>query len=387
MAPPLIRRLKLLILIGVLFCALPVFALCASYAKPADYIRVAIIQDTPSLRLKVKGFFTVVNLRNLEIIRRGKQLNTTVTAYKGGILLGEIKSSAEKILLKADNPESIIINGRRFRGNIRLIKKDNAHLLVINEIALEDYVKGVLYHEVSHYWPQEALKAQAVACRSYAVYQAQAGSAQDYDVTADIYSQVYGGKTSERYRTNKAVDETKGEILAFQGKVFPAYFHATCGGRTEDASVLWNIDLPPLKGVNCGFCRDSPHFNWHLVLSLGKIEENLTGAGKKIKKIQDIMILGRDKSGRVSDLKINADKDELKISAKDFRNIIGPNLIKSANFTVQIVNHDAVFEGLGWGHGVGLCQWGAYFMAKQGKNYKDILQYYYPGSDVKAVGF
>ena len=94
------------------------------------------------------------------------------------------------------------------------------------------------------------------------------------------------------------------------------------------------------------------------------------------------MILGRDKSGRITELKIISGKKDLKVSAKDFRNIIGPNIIKSTNFKVKIIKDDIVFEGFGWGHGVGLCQWGAYFMAKQGYNAKQILQYYYPGTQL-----
>jgi stage II sporulation protein D len=207
----------------------------------------------------------------------------------------------------------------------------------------------------------------------------------DFDVTSDIYSQVYGGKTSERYRTNKAVDATAGIVLTYRGKVIPAYFHATCGGHTEDASRLWDIDIVPLKGVVCNFCRGSRHFNWHAVLSLGEIEKKLKEGGFKIGQLKDIQILGRDASGRITDLRLVSLQEEVKISAKDFRNIIGPNLIRSANFTVEIADSDAVFEGVGWGHGVGLCQWGAYFMAKQGYNFEQILKYYYPDSEISLI--
>jgi stage II sporulation protein D len=358
-----------------------------SFTQPQKYVRVAIMQDTTFLRLKVKGFYEAVDVKNNKILYRGRNLNTTVTVYAGGILLGDVKSESSKVLIKPDDPQAALINGRMFRGDIHFIKNNNTGFSVINYIELEDYIKGILYHEASHYWPQEALKAQAIVCRTYAVYQMQENKNKDFDVTSDIYSQVYGGRTSERYRTNKAVDETKDEILAYQGKVFPAYFHATCAGHTEDASMLWNINIPPLKGVPCGFCKDSPHFNWHYVLSLDELGDKLAKAGYKINNIEDIVILGRDDSGRITDLKLISIKKEIKISAKDFRNIMGPNFIRSANFKVDIIKNDAVFEGFGWGHGVGLCQWGAYFMAKQGYNTAEILKYYYPGSDVKLIGF
>jgi stage II sporulation protein D len=296
-----------------------------------------------------------------------------------------MKSNIDKLFIKSSDPHAIIIDGRMFRGNTQLIKKDDSHLLVVNHIELEDYIKGVIYNEASHYWPMEALKAQAIVCRTYALYQMQENSQKDYDVTSDVYSQVYGGRVSERYRTNKAVEDTEGVIITYQGRPFPAYYHATCGGYTEDASVLWNIDISPLKGVACGFCKDSPHFNWHYVLSIDWFKARLADAGYRINSLKDIVIESRDKSGRVTNLKISTDEKDIEIPAKDFRNIVGPNIIRSTNFTVAILNHDIVFEGIGWGHGAGLCQWGAYFMAKAGYKYDEILKHYYPGINIDSL--
>ncbi|OGX41081.1 MAG: hypothetical protein A2984_01980 [Omnitrophica WOR_2 bacterium RIFCSPLOWO2_01_FULL_41_12] len=351
-------------------------------AQDTQYVRVAILQDASFLRLKINGFYEVLDALTRKVLYRGKNLNTTVTVYAGGILLGNIKSKTDKLFIKSDDPLAININGRLFRGNIQFIKMSNLGLSVINHIELEDYIKGILYHESSHYWPIEALKAQAIACRTFALYQMQENKTRDFDLTSDIYSQVYGGRTSERYRTNRAVDETKGYVVTYQGKIFSTYYHATCSGHTEDASLLWNINIMPLKGVACSFCKDSPHFSWHYVLSLDEIKDKLANAGYKISNIKNILISGKDKSGRITNLKIILNKNDLEISAKDFRNIISPNIIRSTNFNVQVVNHDAVFEGFGWGHGVGLCQWGAYFMAKLGRNYQDILKYYYPGAQI-----
>jgi stage II sporulation protein D len=356
-------------------------------AKETSYIRVAIIQDAASLSLKTSGLFEITDASARNILYRGKNLKTTVTAYKGGILLAGKTFNLAKIVLSINEPDVAIINGRKFRGNIRFIKKDNLHLLVVNQINLEDYIKGILYHESSHYWPIEALKAQAIASRTYAVYQMQENRAKDFDVTSDVYSQVYGGSTSERYRTNKAVEETLALIITYQDKPIPAYFHATCAGHTEDASVLWKTDLAPLKGVACDFCKESPHYNWHYVIFIGELREELKNAGYNLGMIKEIQILGRNNSGRSTELNLVTDRNELKIPAKDLRNIVGPDLIRSTKFNVTIEGQDAIFEGTGWGHGVGLCQWGAYFMAKQGWDAKKILQYYYPGTDVKTLGF
>jgi stage II sporulation protein D len=371
---------KATIIFGILsICHLPP-AICR--AEAPRYVRVAVVQGASSLRLQAKGLYEIIDARNSRVFSRGKDLNTTVSAYPGGMLLGKVKAESHKVIIRSAEAQALIINGRNFRGDIELLKDAKQRLTAVNFLEIEDYVKGVLYHEASHYWPMEALKAQAVVCRTYALYQIQESSAQDFDLTADIYSQVYGGKTSERYRTNQAVKETEGLVLTYKAKVFPAYFHATCGGHTEDAARLWNINIAPLKGVACAFCKDSPHFNWHYVASRQEIRDKLSAAGHKLKDIQDMQILGTDNSGRITDLKIIGADKEVKISAKDFRSIVGPNVIRSTNFGVSLVEDDIVFEGLGWGHGAGLCQWGAYFMAKQGRDYAAILRYYYPAAEI-----
>ncbi len=370
----------------ILFLLLASCVLCLVPPVFAEdkYIRVAVIQDSQYLRLAVNGIYRIIDSGSGKILSRGKNLKSTVVSSKEGILLAGKNYRADKILIEADDPESISLNNRKFRGNVQIIKKSNLHLLAVNFINLEDYVKGILYNEISHYWPQEAIKAQAVVSRTFAIYLIQQNRNKDYDATNDIYSQVYGGRASERSRTNKAVDDTKGEVIFYQKKIFPAFFHATCAGRTEDVSELWNIDVPPLKGVVCGFCQESPHFHWHYVMTTKQIEEAMVKNGyKNCRQIEDIQILERDPSGRIRYLKIILPQETIKISAKDFRSIIGPNLIRSTNFKVEIAEKDAVFEGLGWGHGVGMCQWGAYFMAKSGKDYRQIIQYYFPGTQIR----
>jgi len=356
------------------------------FAQSQGMVRVSIIKDAQSLSLKLTGGYEIIDFRNKKILSEGQDLKTTIIAFKGGILLGGITFNTGSILIKTNSIDAIVIDNRTFRGSVQVLK-DGGLLSVINHIGLEDYVKGILYHEASHYWPMEVLKAQAIVCRTYAVYEMQENRSRNFDVTSDIYSQVYGGKTSERFRTNEAVDATRGQILTFGNKVFPAYFHATCAGHTEDASKLWNINIAPLKGVECNYCKEAPHFNWHLVLERGELRQRLVNAGYKMGVIKDIEILGKDGSGRIIDLKIVTAIKNVVIPAKDFRNIVGPNEVKSTNFTVNLIAEDVVFEGFGWGHGVGLCQWGAYFMATQGKTSQDILKYYYPQSNVKIIGF
>jgi len=343
------------------------------------------MQDVTALRLKIRGPYEMIDSKTKEVLFRGSDLNTTVMVAKTGIMLGYIKPKANDILIRPKDPDAVSVNNRVFSGDIEFIKKDNLNFLVVNVIGLEDYVKGISIREISHYWPPEALKAEVIAFRTFAVYKIEESAGKDYDLTSDIYSQVYGGKAAERFRINKAVDETRGLVLTYKNKVIPAFYHATCAGHTEDVSVLWNINIAPLKGVVCNFCKDSPHFRWHYVAPVDEVKEKLANTRYKIKDFKDLITVGRDASGRITDLEIVSAGKDIKISAKDFRNIIGPNVIKSTNFQVNLVNNDFVFEGFGWGHGVGLCQWGAYFMAKEGHNCQDILQYYYPGSQISDL--
>ncbi|MBU1125135.1 MAG: SpoIID/LytB domain-containing protein [Candidatus Omnitrophica bacterium] len=356
------------------------------FAHAAGTIRVAVLQDVESFSLKVHGPYEVKSLDDNETLWEGKELMTTVSTYARRILIGGHSISASRIVISPFSQEDIVlINGRRFRGDIQCLRLDAKKLTVVNILDLEDYVKGILYHEASHYWPMEVLKAQAIVCRSYAVYQKQANRSQVFDLTNDQYSQIYGGRTSERSRTNKVVEETAGLVLSFQEKVIPAYFHATCGGHTEDASRLWNTDVACLKGVVCKFCQGSPHYQWHCVLALSQIEESLKSAGYPITKMKDIRIISRNTSGRIVDLELISAKKSLTISAKDFRLALNPRILRSTNFTVRVAGNEAVFEGKGWGHGVGFCQWGGYFMAKDGRSFREILSYYYPGTEVVTV--
>lgn len=378
------KTLKI-IFIAIVFLACGLWPAAYAGSLPSNYIRVAIMQNISSLNIKVHGACEVVDLSTKNSLYRGKNFKTTAASYQDGIAIGGIGPRSNKILIKIRSDDFIVLDGRKFRGNIQLIRQNDNSLLVINQIELEDYVRGILYHEVSHYWPIEVLKAQSIVCRSYALYQKEQMGSKDFDLTSDVYSQVYGGKTSERYRINTAVQATSGLILKYKGKILPAFFHAACAGHTEDAAVLWNVNIEPLKGVACNYCQESPHHNWHYVLALGDLKAKLEKNGHKVSDIKNIAVSERNVSGRAENIKISHANKDLKISTKDFRNIVGPNFIRSTNFNVALFADDIVFEGLGWGHGVGLCQWGAYFMAKQGFSYQDILKFYYPGSVISSL--
>ncbi|MBU4376796.1 MAG: SpoIID/LytB domain-containing protein [Candidatus Omnitrophica bacterium] len=391
---PEIRNLTRLIYCLTFFLAVCPCAQEMAFAAPASsginsyVVRVAVINDASEVELRVKGRYSIHALPMLEMLREDSNLNKCrIVPTNSGLLMGVEAFNIYGIRIKPIGAATIYVNGRKFRGDIDVVRTEKMKLLVINHVDIEDYVSGVLYHEVSHLWPMEVLKAQAIASRTFAVYKTIESLGRDYDLTNDIYSQVYGGRTSEKYRTSRAVRETKGKILIYKDKVLPAYFHATCGGHTEDASLLWNVNMPPLKGKPCSYCQKSPHFKWTATISLADIEGGLNKAGYKVGGIKDIKILSRDNSGRVAQVGIPNTLGEEKIPANRFRLAVGPNILRSANFDVVLRGKSALFTGIGWGHGVGMCQWGAYYMSKDGFSAAEILKFYYPGASIANMKY
>ena len=349
-------------------------------------VRVCVIDDKDSVYLALKGRYKICSMTPERVIMEGPYFKGTVGSVGGGIRIGNSQIKFGGVKVKVLRDSNIYVDGKRFRGDVDIIKKENGKLMVINHVALEEYLYGVLYQEVSHCWPLEALKAQAIVARTFAVYQISQSRLQPYDLRSDVYSQVYGGRTSERWATNRAVDLTKGKVLTYGAQIFPTYYHATCAGYTEDAANLWAIDLAPLKGVPCDYCKGSPHYKWKKEIPMSALESKLKENNYKIGKISTVTLLSRNRSGRVDKLEI---KDSSAVSViltgKDFRQMMGPNDIRSTKFDADVKPEKLILNGVGWGHGAGMCQWGAYGMAKKHKKVEDILKYYYPEAKVASI--
>jgi stage II sporulation protein D len=354
----------------------------------AKLIRVAVLRDQDHFTVSVDGRYDILDFVTGKSLQAGPRLRPVLVCLENGkTKIGSRVYDQARIIIAPRRETSVSVNDGHFRGNIIVINTGGTGFVVVNSIELEQYIRGVLYHEISDKWPMEAVKAQAVATRTFALYAMEKFAARDYDVTNDIYSQVYGGKGAERFRTNVAVRRTHGEVLTYKGKIFPAFFHANSGGMTEDASELWDVDLPPLKGgVKSTFSVNSPHYNWRRNFRLKDIQDSLNGRGYKLGLIGDIKVIERNKSGRVRKLKLTMrdGKTEV-IEGKLFRDAVGPNLLRSNMYDVEMKGWYVDFVGHGWGHGVGMCQWGAYNMAMLRNDYKQILQFYYPSSDLTRV--
>ena len=381
MASPLIRSL---IIAGLLLGG---FAQARAADQSSEkYVRVAIRNNAATLDFSIRGKYKIIDLASGVVLQEGRNLRESrISSHPDGIMINDKKYPLRRIRLAAAADIALYLDDKvnRYRGALDIILKSNKNFLVVNTVEIEQYIRGVLYHEVSHRWPMEAMNAQAVAARTYALYQMKKNKNDDYDVTGDIYSQVYGGKNSERFRTNIAVKRTTGKILVYNNKILPAYFHASCGGHTENAKNVWGENLPPLAGVPCSFCALAVHANWKKNYRSKDIQEKLSANGYPMGPIEDIRVVNRNESGRINNLLFTArDGKTTTIPGIKFRGISGPNTVKSNQYEVVMKGYYFDLIGKGWGHGVGMCQWGAHQMAEKRHKYDAILSFYYPGARI-----
>jgi stage II sporulation protein D len=225
----------------------------------------------------------------------------------------------------------------------------------------------------------EAVKAQAVIARSYALYQKEARKNLPFHLESTVLDQVYNGCDIEDGRAAAAVFATRNEVLIYDGKVVQAFFHSRCGGHTEASENVWALKLPYLRGVECRYCAGSPASRWEVRIARKKVESLLRSGGYQVRGIRAIRPVNRYQSGRIADLEVLSDQGSTVMPAVAFRKLAGYSVIRSTDFEVRTMDDSFVFNGNGYGHGVGLCQWGAKQQAEQGLSYREILAYYYPG--------
>jgi stage II sporulation protein D len=208
----------------------------------------------------------------------------------------------------------------------------------------------------------------------------QASKKRAYDVDATVLSQVYHGVSGEAASTRRAVEDTDGKVLTYRGKVIEAYFHSTCGGRTEDGRSLWGGELDYLSTVKDPYCEAAPDFFW-----IYRISPRDLGAKLGMAAITEVQIEGRAKGGRALKLSFLAGAKSKTLDGDAVRRAVGYAKLKSTLFHVSAENGKFVFKGSGSGHGVGMCQWGARTQAEQGRSYRDILKFYFPEADLDRI--
>ncbi|HVO32404.1 MAG TPA: SpoIID/LytB domain-containing protein, partial [Elusimicrobiota bacterium] len=257
-----------------------------------------------------------------------------------------------------------------------------SRLDIIEQVKLDDYLYGVLPREMGSDWPIEALKAQAVVSRTYVLANRAPDPNHGYDLASDVSAQVYGGIEDEAPSALRAVDDTRGMILVDnQGRPVQAFFHSSCGGQTEMPQYVWNYTdtTAPFSSVKDTFCKDDPFAHWAIAVPVKTVQARLRRAGFRISNITAIKAAEKSPSGRVSKFLVTSSRGKARIGANQLRLAIGPEVMRSTLLTnLRLEKKLIFFEGRGWGHGVGLCQWGARGRALAGQNYDAILKAYYP---------
>lgn len=269
----------------------------------------------------------------------------------------------------------LCIAGKTYRGSV-LIKPrtdDPPGFLAINIVNLEDYLLSVVPSEMPSAWGLEALKAQSIAARSYAVANLGKHQSEGYDLKANTEDQVYLGVQTESEQSNRAVAETKGKVLTHNGKPITAFFHSAAGGHTEHAEHVWGSKLAYLKAVP-DFDDQSPHFNWNRNIPVSAIEEALKKQGRDIGGLLGIFPLDRSPSQRVTQAMVAGTLQTLLLTGEELRKVLG---LPSSVFNIGACFDSYLVAGRGFGHGLGMSQWGAKFLSEQGYNASQILSYYY----------
>ncbi len=342
-----------------------------------ETIRIAIVKSASEVTVAGDGLLVTNEKGDALVV----SLPVTVTSAKGGLLVEGKRYQR----LHFSAPVAVLVNNKPYRGRAELSVADKG-ILVVNQLPLEEYLVGLINCEISSAWPIDAVKAQAIIARTYAVNRKMARSGLPYHLESSVMDQVYEGSLIEDSRSRRAVLDTTGQVLTFSGAVIQAFYHSSCGGRTEASENVWGASLPYLKGVECQYCLTSPTGTvWEYKLSLPEIEERLRAGGHKIAGLYDLKAGSSNSRGRLKQVILLATKGGGAISGDQFRKAVGYGAIKSTRFTVKNSNDELSFSGSGNGHGVGLCQWGAKQRALDGFAFGEILSYYYPGTELKKL--
>lgn len=336
-------------------------------AGHGERIRVLIMKGVPSLEVKGTD-------RGSLIIR------------DAGAGLAKVNGKERRLPLKLlpDNGQ-IYVNGRPYRGTIE-IADGKEGLLVINEVPMENYLAGIINHEISSKWPEDVIKTQAVIARTYALFNRNKRAKNPWHVDSSVMGQVYGGSSSEDQAAVAAVRATAGEVLMYADEPALTVYHSNAGGMTDSARNVWSRDYPYLVPVESPFDAGAPRYQWDHTASAADLGEGLRRSGKRIGDPVGLEVIDKTDAGRVKVLAVRDNNgQEIRLSGEELRSILGYSVLRSAIFEVERGGEMFLFKGRGSGHGVGLSQWGAKGMAENGYSYRQILEHFYPGTELVKV--
>ena len=359
-------------------------------ASNEPIIRVLISKEK-NLRIRADSniplIFKYKNIikKNVQGITLKKERNSTKLFFdKNKSKVYEIAVD-KGLVIKSNDKRGIWVGSKRYSGLINIQNLKN-EIFVVNTIGIEKYLTSVVGSEMPHRWPLEALKAQSIASRTYALKK----TGNDlYDIDSTQIDQVYNGLESKTYKTNKAVKETRSLIITHKNKLINALFHSSSAGMTENSEDVWSNKYPYLTSVK-DFDQKNPKLYWKKIFSKNELQLLFP----KIGGIKEIQILDITKTGRVKNIKLIGNYGSLDFSGTNLRKKMG---LKSTLFRFKFIkvdnvkeknksnnlNESLIISGMGAGHGVGMSQWGAKYLAMRGYKAKDILEYFYKGIQIK----
>jgi stage II sporulation protein D len=295
--------------------------------------------------------------------------------WSGSMLLGETLDAAGAPDLRVGNREVV--------GRVRLLAR-KGKLLAVAVVPLEAYVAAVLSRETPPRFQPEALAALAVAVRTYAVGAAAKPRDTAYDVVGGVEDQVFDGMDGVAPVFREAAARTLGLVIRYRGELARTVYHSTCGGRTEDAGSAWGKDIPYLRAQFCNDCADSPVYRWEYRMAETEGRRVAKALGVPPGKDLRIAVTGRTPTGRANRVRISSGGVSRELQAAKFRMTAGYAKVRSLKMEIVPVAGEWRFTGEGWGHGVGLCQFGANGMARRGAGFREILARYYPGTVISG---
>ena len=368
-------------------------------------IRVLLDENPSKIILSLQSsVYLFRENRKIIKVNGGSSLECYIENDELNIRYGRQNFTGKYFQLIPLNGEGVIrFNGKSFKGSVKIVL-ENAAIKIINFVDLENYLKGVIAEEMplgENDENYEALKAFAIVARTYAFNKMDEGKLL-YDIFPDTRDQVYGGKDAEYSLSSKAVDETRGMILTYDGEPAVVYYHSTCGGKTAAVENVFPVKpLPYLQSIRDGdgpYCKISPRFKWEETFTESSFIKKLYNAkliDSEDYEVNEVFVESRFPSGRVNELKIILDnrsggRKEIILYGNDIRTKIRTAekdlALWSTLFDVYMNSYEQVIiNGKGYGHGVGLCQWGAIGQSREGIGYEKILELYFHGTEIGRI--
>lgn len=359
----------------------------AQPAKQAPDLRVGLASGRASLTITPAEGKATAQTESSKTIALAANTAAAIRWQAGAFFVGREKLRGDVLTIRPSGAGELALDGRRYRGALELRHKGGG-LTAVNIVPVDDYLRSVVPEEMPVDWPAEAIKAQSVAARSFALASRGRHASEGYDLCTTTHCQLYTGTAAEKSASNAAIKATRGEVLTYGGKPIEALFHTDSGGMTENSEDVWGSHVSYLRAAKDTPAKTMP---WTKTISRADLERKLAAKGHDIGKVRSLALsplaIGRSAkdrtaSGRVKTMTVKGTKGTATLSGTTWRSLLG---LKSTLFDAKLAKDMVTFTGYGSGHGLGISQWGAKRLAETGKSYADILHHYYTGTKLQQL--